>query len=58
MEPDEHELLVTAIKNFTKEQKAQHASGYYSSDEFFKDACDAPKTPLKVRSSNAQMRGT
>ena len=31
-EPSEQELLVTAIKNFTKEKKAQYASGYDSSD--------------------------
>jgi hypothetical protein len=29
-EPTESEILITAIKNFTKEKKAQHSGGYDS----------------------------
>jgi hypothetical protein len=36
-EPGEDEVLIKAIKTFTKEKKANNALGYDSDDEFFDD---------------------
>ena len=36
-EPGEDEVLISAIKTFTKEKKANNALGYDSDDEFFDD---------------------
>jgi hypothetical protein len=36
-EPDEEEVLIRAIKTYTKEKKANNALGYDSDDEFFND---------------------
>jgi len=36
-EPNEQELLINAIKNFTKDKKSQNVLGYDSEDEFFFD---------------------
>lgn len=44
-EPDETELLITAIKNFTKEKKAEHTVGYDSSEDFFDIGDDINSTP-------------
>ncbi len=47
-EPIEQEVLIKAIKTFTKEKKAQHALGYDSDDEFFMEdgTNEGPKTPM------------
>lgn len=49
-EPTEQELLMNAIKNFSKEKKALDEFGYDSADDFFDDRSEAaPSTPLGGR---------
>jgi hypothetical protein len=54
-EPGEQELLITAIKNFSKEKKSQNVVGYDSEDEFFCEAEEGAGTPS---SRTTMMRGT
>jgi hypothetical protein len=52
-EPSEEQLLIKAIKTFTKEKKANHALGYDSDDEFFKDGNE-----MMNRTSTSKFRET
>ena len=55
-EPGEQELLITAIKNFSKEKKSQNVVGYDSEDEFFYEGEEGAGTPSSR--TTMMMRGT